>query len=317
MEEESAEFRTWTYPLAICVNPHGCGSSWFHEEAPEDANTAISGIGMSRTLAQTARRAAGSDRGVAARPPPTSADQARRRARPPPTTLVAGAGPSREVRQRSAPYQCHADQRRPGRRGRQRDQHERVGRERLADPAVRQEHPRAGHPAARARQARSASRNGHTTGPPAASAGLRATRQTERRRPPRRPALAVGVARAGRATLRLLERTAIAVVEVAHRDQDDVDDVPDPEPTAGDQLEDAEPDAAEVEPVHPQRAEEDREQQGDQPLLVENSPGTCAAGNQFVSTRRTGWSDFREPLDAMTCRSPYRYGPYSWPICWT
>ena len=46
-----------------------------------------------------------------------------------------------------------------------------------------------------------------------------------------------------------------------------------PEAAAGDQLEDAEADLAEIETVDAQRSEEDRQQQRDQPLLVGEDAG--------------------------------------------
>ena len=70
------------------------------------------------------------------------------------------------------------------------------------------------------------------------------------------------------------QRTAVAVAEVARRDQDDVDQVPDVEAATGEQLQDAQPGLADVEAIHPKLPRKMDNSRVVSHSELENKPGT-------------------------------------------
>ena len=133
---------------------------------------------------------------------------------------------------------------------------ERVMVEAVARAKMRRRLPRPGETAGRTRAGRSAAGTGTRR---ACRTARRAAARSRRRRGSRRR-------RTDRS--RAAEGPVLRVVEAAHRDQDQVDEVPDPAPAERDQLEDAEPGIAEIEAVDPEPADEERDQERGQPVLV-------------------------------------------------
>src|SRR3954452_12013392 len=118
-------------------------------------------------------------------------------------------------------------------------------------------------------------RNGQTTGPLSTRAGLTTHAIASAAAPAAASPIVAAEPDCRRlgAERRSAKRTAIGVGDLAHRDEDEVDDPPHAESAAGDQLEHAQPDLAEVEAVDAEVAEEGRQQEGDQPLLVGEDAG--------------------------------------------